>query len=324
VVRCPAADTARRAPLCGLVHLLGSAVRLPRLAAGPPAPAADLPQNAAGRPAPAAGPPQNAAGPPAPADGPPASAAGPPQNADGPPASAAGPPQSVAYLPWSALRLPTIAPSRAACPHRVRRPVRGPGPAARYVSPGGYRRRPTYRRLAPVPPRPGFGTSRVSPAPSRGSLCGAGLRQHSPRAPCRCPVPHREEPASPGRGRQAHRTTAGCRSQRSAGSCGHWRQSGSPSGCARRPGRRWPCPLAGSRVLQPPKPTSSICHNTVPYSIISRPRQAKRAAPPHRERPSSSMSGGDLLSHAVPRAVPSALKGLTSGFGMGPGVSPSL
>ena len=36
------------------------------------------------------------------------------------------------------------------------------------------------------------------------------------------------------------------------------------------------------------------------------------------------MSGGDLLSHAVPRAVPSALKGLTSGFGMGPGVSPSL
>src|SRR5258708_15016886 len=36
------------------------------------------------------------------------------------------------------------------------------------------------------------------------------------------------------------------------------------------------------------------------------------------------MSGGVLLSHAVPHAVPSALKGLTSGFGMGPGVSPSL
>ena len=35
------------------------------------------------------------------------------------------------------------------------------------------------------------------------------------------------------------------------------------------------------------------------------------------------MSGGVLLSHAVPRAVPSALKGLASGFGMGPGVSPS-
>jgi hypothetical protein len=33
------------------------------------------------------------------------------------------------------------------------------------------------------------------------------------------------------------------------------------------------------------------------------------------------MSGGDLLSHAVPRAVPSALRGLASGFGMGPGVS---
>src|ERR1700746_1581750 len=36
------------------------------------------------------------------------------------------------------------------------------------------------------------------------------------------------------------------------------------------------------------------------------------------------MSGGVLLSHAVPRAVPSALKSLTSGFGMEPGVSPSL
>jgi hypothetical protein len=33
------------------------------------------------------------------------------------------------------------------------------------------------------------------------------------------------------------------------------------------------------------------------------------------------MSGGVLLSHAVPRAVPSALRGLASGFGMGPGVS---
>ena len=38
---------------------------------------------------------------------------------------------------------------------------------------------------------------------------------------------------------------------------------------------------------------------------------------------SMKLSGGVLLSHAVPRAVPSALKGLTSGFGMGPGVSPS-
>ena len=36
------------------------------------------------------------------------------------------------------------------------------------------------------------------------------------------------------------------------------------------------------------------------------------------------MSGGDLLSHAVSRAVPSAQTGLASGFGMEPGVSPSL
>ncbi len=38
---------------------------------------------------------------------------------------------------------------------------------------------------------------------------------------------------------------------------------------------------------------------------------------------SGKMSGGVILSHAVPHAVPSALKSLTSGFGMGPGVSPS-
>jgi hypothetical protein len=61
-----------------------------------------------------------------------------------------------------------------------------------------------------------------------------------------------------------------------------------------------------------------------PASAIRLSRQAKRVAQPHRERPSSSMSGGVLLSHTVPRAVPSALKSLTSGFGMGPGVSPSL
>ena len=42
------------------------------------------------------------------------------------------------------------------------------------------------------------------------------------------------------------------------------------------------------------------------------------------KQPPVKLSGGVLLSHAVPRAVPSALKGLTSGFGMGPGVSPSL
>ena len=73
---------------------------------------------------------------------------------------------------------------------------------------------------------------------------------------------------------------------------------------------------AASRVPQPrPLP---------PASATTLSRQAKRVARPHRERPSSNMSGGVLLSHTVPRAVPSALKSLTSGFGMGPGVSPSL
>ncbi len=51
--------------------------------------------------------------------------------------------------------------------------------------------------------------------------------------------------------------------------------------------------------------------------------KTSRAATLPGSGPRWKMSGGVLLSHAVPRAVPSALKGLTSGFGMGPGVSPS-
>ena len=46
--------------------------------------------------------------------------------------------------------------------------------------------------------------------------------------------------------------------------------------------------------------------------------------PPPSGRLFGQVSGGDLLSHPVARAVPSALEGLTSGFGMGPGVSPPL
>src|SRR3978361_1058812 len=49
--------------------------------------------------------------------------------------------------------------------------------------------------------------------------------------------------------------------------------------------------------------------------------QNTSAGPPEGGPAEGKMSGGDLLSHAVPRAVPSALRGLASGFGMGPGVS---
>ena len=52
--------------------------------------------------------------------------------------------------------------------------------------------------------------------------------------------------------------------------------------------------------------------------------QAKQKGPPQRGGPFRKVSGGDLLSHTVARAVPSAQKGLASGFGMEPGVSPSL
>jgi hypothetical protein len=309
VVRCPAADTPRRDLPCGVAHHPGSAVRLPRRAADP---AVSAP-----------GPPRSADGPQVSADGRPVSAAGPPRNADGPqvsaigpPVSAAGPQASAACLPGSALHQLTIAPYCAACRHRIRRPVLGPDSAMRCVSPGALRRRPMSACLAAALRRPRSGTSRALPAPSRASLCAAGHRRRPPRGPSQCPVPRREEPAFPGRGQpSAHRMTAGC-SQKSPSSCGHRRKSGPSSGCARPPGRRWPCHLAVPRVLQPRRPTSSMC--------LTVSRQAKRVAQPHRERPSSSMSGGDLLSHAVPRAVPSAQKGLTSGFGMGPGVSPSL
>jgi hypothetical protein len=98
-------------------------------------------------------------------------------------------------------------------------------------------------------------------------------------------------------------------------------------GAARTRAARGPCPARRPRVPAARAPalgrSGSLSHvHQPPASTL--PRQAKRAARPFRERPSSSMSGGVLLSHAVPRAVPSALKGLTSGFGMGPGVSPSL
>src|SRR4029450_4732011 len=60
----------------------------------------------------------------------------------------------------------------------------------------------------------------------------------------------------------------------------------------------------------------------MPESVPGRTEVApKREEPPHRAA-LPKVSGGDLLSHPVARAVPSALEGLTSGFGMGPGVSP--
>src|SRR5580704_3597434 len=79
-----------------------------------------------------------------------------------------------------------------------------------------------------------------------------------------------------------------------------------------RPGGRG----SGSPNRSPRNPGPTLGPDT------AKPGQRSEAAP-CRERPQLKMSGGVLLSHAVPRAVPSALKGLTSGFGMEPGVSPS-
>src|SRR6185312_13299424 len=67
------------------------------------------------------------------------------------------------------------------------------------------------------------------------------------------------------------------------------------------------------RVLGP-----IVAHRIHPFSSAG---LRKRRWGPPKWSPSRKMSGGVLLSHAVPRAVPSAQKGLASGFGMGPGVS---
>src|SRR5205823_3767913 len=81
------------------------------------------------------------------------------------------------------------------------------------------------------------------------------------------------------------------------------------------PFARWPVVADRAR----PPPTSAI--GPLPRHSRTLPLKRRRAP---KWGPSSKMSGGDLLSHPVSRAVPSALEGLTSGFGMGPGVSPPL
>jgi hypothetical protein len=107
----------------------------------------------------------------------------------------------------------------------------------------------------------------------------------------------------------------------------------SRAAAASQPGR-----LANARPDNPkPAPRSAIPQLMVLSRLPARPsREAHSTTSPpldsttstegrylHGSGPRRKMSGGVLLSHAVPRAVPSALKGLTSGFGMGPGVSPS-
>ena len=91
-----------------------------------------------------------------------------------------------------------------------------------------------------------------------------------------------------------------------------------------------PVVRARSRPPSAPSQASHARSHTGAYNVNRSVRtvfpstvDAPRAAASMAAALSTKMSGGVLLSHAVPRAVPSALKGLTSGFGMGPGVSPS-
>ena len=84
--------------------------------------------------------------------------------------------------------------------------------------------------------------------------------------------------------------------------------------------------LAGLRGVPPPplergRSDRSLLTGSIPFRVQDcRNVDGDHRSGPHRGK----MSGGVLLSHAVPRAVPSALKGLASGFGMEPGVSLSL
>ena len=89
-----------------------------------------------------------------------------------------------------------------------------------------------------------------------------------------------------------------------------------PERPAEPPSRR-PRPFPATR--QPPQPNRPCVNVRLPTPS----EHVLRAATSTVAALSTKMSGGVLLSHAVPHAVPSALKGLTSGFGMGPGVSPS-
>jgi hypothetical protein len=87
------------------------------------------------------------------------------------------------------------------------------------------------------------------------------------------------------------------------------------------PGERRP---AAEPLPDPPRalPATDVLH-PIRHTCPSTAQNALRATTYTVTALSGKMSGGVLLSHAVPHAVPSALKGLTSGFGMGPGVSPS-
>ena len=96
-----------------------------------------------------------------------------------------------------------------------------------------------------------------------------------------------------------------------------------PPGTPPRPAPPWPgLPPSRRRGSSPTTyPPSGLASRA--GTITTCRVTAKNRGPLRRSGPQRKMSGGVLLSHAVPRAVPSALKGLTSGFGMGPGVSPS-
>ena len=80
------------------------------------------------------------------------------------------------------------------------------------------------------------------------------------------------------------------------------------------------------RYRRPGVPASPLPRFHLPRLLPGRQQYNKKnwGSLPAWKRPPTKMSGGLLLSPAVPRAVPSALVALASGFGMGPGVSPPL
>jgi hypothetical protein len=146
--------------------------------------------------------------------------------------------------------------------------------------------------------------------------CAGGLRlrclSHSGAA-AGPPRPGRRGP--PGRTVQTGQADRTCWTART-GRPGQCRACGPGPGPANRH-------LAAHALLRPPLTPTLRANRTVRRRRVTYTVNALRAATSKVAALSTKMSGGVLLSHAVPRAVPSALKSLTSGFGMGPGVSPS-
>ena len=182
-------------------------------------------------------------------------------------------------------------------------PARHPGGRA---GPASGRPRLASGRPRPASGRPWLASGRPRPAsgrPSAGVRASSGQRPGGPGLASGRPRPAVGRPPDP----------RGCL----------FPEAPDADGRPARGGLRPRPPRCSPGTFRPPARTRRPLHLIESRKSIE-PRKCVEGRAPAGGDPQRKMSGGVLLSHAVPRAVPSALKGLTSGFGMGPGISPSL